>query len=232
MISDISQISHTLFMQKMISKKNMQKWTIEYNEHLKHEKAIQLAAESMIHSGRKIPNILIAGTPCCGKTTLCKSIINIVSNSKVTRNSRFTHYPVSELCKSHEWYIDRDDAADAWILNEKKMLRELKPYMKLGGCIVDFHGCDLFPENWFDLIVILTTNNTILYDRYLERGYSKQKITENIECEIMHIVQEEARYHFGDDRCIILTSDKSVDIKYNSMAIYSLIVSLIKINKL
>lgn len=228
----MSQISRTLFINKMTSKRILQRWTVGHNGYPKHEKMIQFISESMIHSGRKVPNILVAGTPGCGKTTLCKSIINIISNSEITRNSNFTHYPISELCKSHEWYTCRDDVVDAWILNEKKMLRELKPHIKCGGCIVDFHGCDLFPENWFDLIIILTTNNTILYDRYLERGYNKEKITENIECEIMHVVQEEARYHFGDDRCIILTSDKLMDIESNAMTIYSLIASLIKINKL
>lgn len=39
-----------------------------------------------------------------------------------------------------------------------------------GYCIVDFHSCDLFPERWFDLVVVLRTDNSILYQR-LESRY-------------------------------------------------------------
>jgi adenylate kinase len=37
--------------------------------------------------------------------------------------------------------------------------------VKQGGCIIDWHACDLFPESWIDLVVVLRANNTILYDR-------------------------------------------------------------------
>ena len=39
-----------------------------------------------------------------------------------------------------------------------------------GGVIVDYHGCEFFPERWFDIVFVLRTNNTILYDR-LEKRY-------------------------------------------------------------
>lgn len=42
--------------------------------------------------------------------------------------------------------------------------------MEEGGNIVDYHGCDFFPERWFDYVVVLQTDNTILYDR-LSRRY-------------------------------------------------------------
>jgi len=37
---------------------------------------------------------------------------------------------------------------------------------------VDYHGCDFFPERWFDIVFVLRTNNTILYERLEQRGYS------------------------------------------------------------
>jgi adenylate kinase len=39
-----------------------------------------------------------------------------------------------------------------------------------GGCIIDFHSCDLFPERWIDLVVVLQTTHTILWSR-LEARY-------------------------------------------------------------
>ena len=41
--------------------------------------------------------------------------------------------------------------------------------MKKGGKIIDWHACDLFPQSWIDLVVVLRTDNTILFDRLTER---------------------------------------------------------------
>lgn len=38
-----------------------------------------------------------------------------------------------------------------------------------GGNIVDYHGSEFFPERWFDLVVVLQTDNTVLYDRLRNR---------------------------------------------------------------
>ncbi len=43
--------------------------------------------------------------------------------------------------------------------------------MAQGGVIVDFHSCDFFPERWFDLVVVLRVDNSVLYPR-LENRYA------------------------------------------------------------
>ena len=79
-----------------------------------------------------------------------------------------------------------------------------------GGNIIDFHSCDFFPERWFDLVLVLRADNTVLYDRLVciclpchvvhlllmhqaKRGYAQTKLQENVQCEIMQVVLEEAR---------------------------------------
>ena len=42
--------------------------------------------------------------------------------------------------------------------------------MSEGGNIVDYHGCEFFPERWFDIVFVLRTDNTLLYNR-LEKRY-------------------------------------------------------------
>jgi hypothetical protein len=39
-----------------------------------------------------------------------------------------------------------------------------------GGCIIDFHSCEMFPESWIDLVVVLQTDHTVLWGR-LEGRY-------------------------------------------------------------
>ena len=41
--------------------------------------------------------------------------------------------------------------------------------MAKGGCIVEFHSIEFFPERWFDLVLCLRCDNTILYDRLKNR---------------------------------------------------------------
>lgn len=41
--------------------------------------------------------------------------------------------------------------------------------MANGGNIVDYHGCEFFPERWFDAVFVIRTNNTVLYDRLKTR---------------------------------------------------------------
>lgn len=67
------------------------------------------------------------------------------------------------------------------------------------GLVVDFHSCDFFPERWFDIILVLRAKTDVLYDRLVERGYSEKKRTENIECEIMQVVLEEAKEAYDEE---------------------------------
>uniref|UniRef100_A0A7N2R9M4 Uncharacterized protein n=1 Tax=Quercus lobata TaxID=97700 RepID=A0A7N2R9M4_QUELO len=45
---------------------------------------------------------------------------------------------------------------------------ELEDLMEEGGNIVDYHGCDFFPERWFDQVVVLQTDNTEAKESYPE----------------------------------------------------------------
>jgi adenylate kinase len=45
----------------------------------------------------------------------------------------------------------------------------MEEQMSEGGNIMDFHTIGFFPERWFDLVIVLRTDNTILYDRLAKR---------------------------------------------------------------
>lgn len=71
--------------------------------------------------------------------------------------------------------------------------------MSEGGKIVDYHGADFFPERWFDIVFVLRTDNTILYDRLKERGYSGKKLEDNIDSEIFQTILEEAKASYREE---------------------------------
>ena len=93
---------------------------------------------------------------------------------------------------------------------------ELEPMMsQQGGIILEFHSCDFFPERWFDLVVLLRTNNTQLFDRLQERGYKQKKIDENIECEIFGELKDEVMNSYKEEIILELQSNELDDMQSN-----------------
>ena len=65
-----------------------------------------------------------------------------------------------------------ENAEDQVILfdsNHHQLLDYLEPLMSDGGIVLEHHTVDFFPERWFDLVLVLRCDNTILYDRLASR---------------------------------------------------------------
>ncbi|OLY79958.1 Adenylate kinase isoenzyme 6-like protein [Smittium mucronatum] len=155
---------------------------------------------------RSKPNVLITGTPGTGKTTTSEMVSDL---------SSYTLINVSEIIKKHNLHDGYDEEFDTYWLNIDKLIDFLEDQVSGGGCIVDYHSCDIFPERWFDLVVVLRTSTENLYDRLVARNYNQKKINENMECEIMQVVLEEAREGYNPDIVVELTSDNVQEIEDN-----------------
>ena len=65
------------------------------------------------------------------------------------------------------------------------------------------------------MVLVLRTDNTVLYDRLEKRGYSAKKVQENVTCEIMQVVEDEARESYQEEIVKILKSDSVEDMDAN-----------------
>lgn len=167
---------------------------------------------------RTKPNILITGTPGTGKTSLSAALASATG---------MRHVEVSALVKEKSLHEGKDKNFDSYIVDEDKLCDELEDLLKGGNSIVDFHSCDFFPERWFDLVVVLRTDNSTLYPRLesrwfahklevnANRGYSQKKITENIECEIMQVLLDEARDSYKQEIILELPSNNIAEMDNN-----------------
>ena len=156
-----------------------------------------------------MPNILITGTPGVGKTTTAQLIAE--------RLPGFKCLEVGALIKEHK-LGEYDEEFDTYITDEEsedKLLDMMEPMCTTGGCIVDFHSPELFPERWFELVLVLRTDSTALFDRSTSRGYSSKKRSENLECEIMQVVLEEARESYDANIVHEVPSNNLDDMESN-----------------
>lgn len=159
-------------------------------------------------ANRLRPNILIVGTPCTGKTTLSKQL---------AEQSGLTHLDINEIARVNNFYEGYDENYACNILDEDQVLDFIEDRMDStqGGVVVDYHGCDFFPERWFDAVFVLRTDNTVLYDRLVARGYNERKVKENVECEIFGTLAEEARDSYKEDVVQELQSDTVEQMEEN-----------------
>mmetsp|Transcript_25497 Transcript_25497/g.33314 ORF Transcript_25497/g.33314 Transcript_25497/m.33314 type:complete len:174 (-) Transcript_25497:183-704(-) len=152
------------------------------------------------------PNILITGTPGTGKT--CTS-------QMIAEQLQLNHVNVGDLVRQEQCHEGKDEEFDAFILDDDKLCDVLEPLITEGGQVVDFHSCDLFPPEWFDLVLVLRTETNVLFDRLTARGYQKKKLDENMECEIMQVVLEEARETFPEEIVHEVPSNTLSDLESN-----------------
>eukprot|EP00795_Rhopilema_esculentum_P006173 gene6173-11570_t len=134
---------------------------------------------------RDFPNILITGTPGTGKTLLAKELADRTGMKFIN---------VGELAEKEQLYDGWDEELQCHILDEDRVVDEIDGYISEGGYIIDYHGCDYFPERW---------------------GYSQKKLTENIECEIFQTILEEAKDSYKPEIVHELKSNTPEDFEEN-----------------
>lgn len=111
-----------------------------------------------------------------------------------------------------------------------QILDDLEDQMEDGGVVVEHHSNDFFPERWFDLVIVLRTNNTVLYDRLQARGYDDKKINENVTAEIMEVVADQARSSYAEEVVVELESNSIEDLESNADRIVAWVAAWMKNN--
>lgn len=105
---------------------------------------------------KKLPNILITGTPGCGKTQHCERLKELLS---------FQFFNCGDIVKEKGCHTGFDEDFQSYIIDEDKLLDELEDPIAQGGCVIDHHSCDFFPERFFQLVVVLRCGQAILHER-------------------------------------------------------------------
>ena len=157
---------------------------------------------------RTSPNIIITGTPGVGKSTHCQDLAT---------KTGLHHLDINEVVRKHnigESSTDPDDP-NTKVVDEDRLLDCIENDLEEGGQIIDWHACDLFPPSLIDLVCVVRCDNKLLYDRLKARGHGDAKLQENMDCEIMEVLVQEARDAYDEDMIVELRSEKAEDVEAN-----------------
>ena len=176
----------------------------ELTEPRKRKSEEPAPAQKRERKGAARPNIRVTGTPGVGKTRAAEAIAARLGLQRLG---------VSELAKQLSAFEEFDEARQCQVLDEDRVLDAMEPDLGKGGFVVDYHACELFPERWFDLVLVLRVGTETLYDRLTARGYPEPKLQENLQCEIMQVVLEEAREAYAAEVVVELRNESEADLE-------------------
>ena len=131
---------------------------------------------------------IISGTPGTGKSTLAK---------KLDKKEKAVHIDVNTLIKKEKIFDKYDKKLKTMIVDIRKLITRLekliKEYQKKQqDIIIDSHLAHYLNPKLVSRCIITKCNLKTLKRRLEKRGYSKKKVRENLDAEILDVCALEA----------------------------------------
>ncbi|TFG32032.1 nucleotide kinase [Candidatus Thorarchaeota archaeon] len=140
-------------------------------------------------------SILIGGTPGTGKTKVAKVLGSRLSVDVIA---------LGELADESGCISAQDKARDTGIIDEDCLVDALVDLVddKSEQFVIEGHYIDLVPSSAVQWVFILRTHPEVLVGRLTSRGYSTEKVNENVEAEVLGVCQMDALDAFGEERVL------------------------------
>jgi len=141
-------------------------------------------------------NIIISGTPGCGKTSVAKEITNFLQAKIISLNELAISDKVSfEYDEERKTYIVDFEIFLPYVLKKIDEIKQADPPF----LIIESHFSDIIPEKFIDYGFILRCDPDELYKRLELKNYTSEKIIENIQAEILgncvnHFIQKQTKF--------------------------------------
>ncbi len=137
-------------------------------------------------------SILIGGTPGTGKTEVAKIVGAMLSRAVLS---------LGDIAVQSGCVNAKDMARDTGIIDEDCLVEAIGEITEDRSkmLVIEGHYIDLVPYSRVEKVFILRTHPEVLRKRLLQRGYSIEKVNENVEAEVIGVCQMDAIYAFGED---------------------------------
>jgi len=145
--------------------------------------------------------IIVTGTPGTGKTELALEIAKLL---------KYEYIDVNDVVKKEKLVESYDKERKTNVVDERmlsKALVNLIKSKKAPNLVIDSHMSHCIPAKYADLCIVAKCDLKVLKRRLEKKGYSKDKVRENMEAEICEVCLSEAK-EAGHNVLVVDTSVK------------------------
>ena len=130
--------------------------------------------------------IIVTGSVASGKTTISK---------KLAKKLNCKYIDVNKIIQKNKLSSSYDKKRKCKIIDTKKLNKVLIKIIKDSKTplVIDSHLSHYLPKKYVDLCIVTKCSLKLINKRLKKRRYNKEKIKENLECEIMDICLNEAK---------------------------------------
>ena len=164
-----------------------------------------------------IIKLAITGTPGVGKSTVSKALVEkLMENYKWKFQDivDIKYINITKVVIENKLYIEKDKDMDSYVIDFQKLNNYINNNPlnhEKNLIIIDGHVSHLLDV---DYIVVLRCNPEIVNDRLKKRNYSKDKVNENVEGEILDICLIESLERLQKDNILVYeidTTNRDID---------------------
>jgi len=132
--------------------------------------------------------IIVTGSAATGKTTIAK---------KLAKEKNYKYIDLNSLIKKHKLYDFYNKSLKTYEVDTKKLNKFLIDLIETSksNLIIDSHLSHYLPKKYVNLCIVTKCNLKELKKRLQKRKYSKNKIRENLDAEILDTCLIEAKKH-------------------------------------
>ncbi|MEK6864684.1 MAG: adenylate kinase family protein [Nanoarchaeota archaeon] len=143
--------------------------------------------------------IIITGTPGTGKTELAREIAK----------NGFEYVDANKIIEQNKLIESFDKKRDTNVVDEKKLSDAFVKLIKTKkNLVIDSHMSHCIPSKYIDVCIVTKCNLKVLKKRLEKKGYSKEKVRENLDAEIFDVCLTEAE-EAGHKLLIVDTTKRS-----------------------
>ncbi len=137
--------------------------------------------------------IIITGTPGVGKSTLSRALARRLGAPSID---------LGELVKTERLHVGFDRLRGSLIIDEKRVRRRLADMLGSSGkIVVASHTVGrIVPLEMDSFAIVLRLDPVLLHRRLLRKGWTKKKIWENVESELLDVCYFDAVQSIGAER--------------------------------
>lgn len=150
--------------------------------------------------------ILITGTPCVGKTTVAKAL-------SLKLDAEYIN--LTDYAKANDLILGKDEERDTLIIDEEQMPKKISETIEAStkkNTVIDGHYASaVTPTENVVLVFVLRRNPKELKEFMEKRGYTGNKLWENLQAEILDICLGEAVEIHAGRICELDVTGKTVE---------------------